>query len=128
MKGFHGVRASSRSVLVVGLVLALAACLGLWGAAEAQKKGGGARRGGKSLSGSGFTLQDRGGLDAEAREYLGNARTEAAVKRALKYLSDAQNSDGSWGDSRYSSDVGIVGLCTLAYMSAGHQPDRGPYG
>jgi hypothetical protein len=84
---------------------------------------------GKSISGTGFTLQDRtGSLDQDALEYLGNPKTEAAVKKALKYLSESQNPDGSWGDSRYSSDVGIVGLCSLAFMSAGHQPDRGPYG
>src|SRR3712207_2934576 len=77
----------------------------------------------RSLSGTGFTLQDRSGaLDADAREYLGNAKTEAAVKKALKYLAETQNTDGSWGDSRFSSDVGIVGLCSLAFMAAGHQP------
>ena len=84
---------------------------------------------GKTIGSSGFTLQDKaGGLDADARDYLGNAKTEASVKRALKYLANSQNADGSWGDSRYSSDVAIVGLCALAFMSAGHQPDRGPYG
>lgn len=84
---------------------------------------------GKNLGRTGFTLQNReGNLDSEAREYLGNPKTEAAVKKALKYLADTQNPDGSWGDSRYSSDVGIVGLCSLSFMSAGHQPDRGPYG
>jgi hypothetical protein len=83
----------------------------------------------KKLGKSGFTLQDRSGsLDAEAKEYLGNPKTEASVKKALKYLADTQNADGSWGDSRFSSDVAIVGLCALSFMSAGHQPDRGPYG
>jgi hypothetical protein len=83
----------------------------------------------KTISGSGFTLQDRAGsLDREAEEYLGNAKTESAVKRALKYLQDSQNADGSWGGSGYTSDVGIVGICSLAFMAAGHQPDRGPYG
>jgi squalene-hopene cyclase-like protein/prenyltransferase/squalene oxidase-like repeat protein len=84
---------------------------------------------GRAIPGTGFTLQDRGGgLDVEEREYLGTVKTEAAVKKALKYLADTQNADGSWGDSRYSADVGIVGLCALAFMAAGHQPDRGPYG
>jgi hypothetical protein len=84
---------------------------------------------GKGAGSSGFTLPQRqGNLDAEAEEYLGTPKTEAAVKRALKYLAASQNADGSWGDSRYSSDVAIVGLCALAFMSAGHQPDRGPYG
>jgi len=83
----------------------------------------------KTISGSGFTLQERSGsLDRDAEEYLGTAKSEAAVKRALKYLADSQNSDGSWGGSGYTSDVGIVGLCSLAFMAAGHQPDRGPYG
>ena len=101
---------------------------------EAQKKPAKAKakptpKRGKSISGSGFTLQERSGsLDQEALEYLGNPKTEAAVKKALKYLADNQNPDGSWGDARYSSDVGIVGLCSLSFMAAGHQPDRGPYG
>src|SRR5579872_844759 len=83
----------------------------------------------KGLSGSGFTLQERGtNLGSEARDYLGNPKTEASVRKALKYLAETQNPDGSWGDQRYSSDVGIVGLCALSFMSAGHQPDRGPYG
>ncbi|HTE17654.1 MAG TPA: prenyltransferase/squalene oxidase repeat-containing protein, partial [Armatimonadota bacterium] len=113
---------------------ALTALLAVGGAAVAQKKPPAKakpapqRGNGKSISGSGFTLQERGGsLEAEAREYLGNPKTEAAVKRALKYLATTQNADGSWGDSR-NADVGIVGLCALAFMSAGHQPDRGPHG
>src|SRR5689334_4462480 len=61
---------------------------------------------GKSISGTGFTLQEKtGNLDQEALEYLGNPKTEAAVKKALKYLADSQNPDGSWGDARFSSDV-----------------------
>lgn len=78
--------------------------------------------------GSGFKLRERSGnLDREAREYLGNPRTERAVRRALNRLSRTQNSDGSWGEPR-SFDIAMTGLCALAFMSAGHQPDRGPYG
>lgn len=94
---------------------------------EAQKKP--LPKKGKSISGTGFTLQERSAsLGAEAREYLGNARTEAAVRKALRYLASTQSPDGSWGGGGYNADVGIVGLCALAFMSAGHQPDRGPYG
>jgi hypothetical protein len=83
----------------------------------------------KSISGSGFTLRERtGSLDREALEYLGNPRTEAAMRRGLKFLSEDQNPDGSWGDPGRTADVGITGLCALAFMSAGHQPDRGLYG
>jgi hypothetical protein len=66
--------------------------------------------------------------DVEAREYLGTAATERAVTRALDYLATNQNPDGSWVSSSYTSDCGIVGLCALAFMSAGHQPGRGRYG
>jgi hypothetical protein len=61
-------------------------------------------------------------------EYLGTPATERAVERALKYLQKAQNSDGSWDSSTYTAEVGITGLCCLAFLSAGHQPGRGPYG
>lgn len=76
----------------------------------------------------GFSLRNRGGLDIDAQDYLGNAKTEAAVRRALAYLARTQLSDGAWGGSGYSGDCGVVGLCALAFMAAGHQPDRGPYG
>ncbi|HEU4752692.1 MAG TPA: prenyltransferase/squalene oxidase repeat-containing protein [Armatimonadota bacterium] len=122
---------TTRSLLLLGALCAIAV-LGL--PAAAQKRASRAKPAppagkGKSISGTGFTLQERSGaLDQDAREYLGNAKTEAAVKKALKYLAETQNADGSWGDYRYSSDVAIVGLCALSFMSAGHQPDRGPYG
>src|SRR5438874_11382309 len=70
----------------------------------------------------------RGPWDAEAKEYLGTPQTERAVERALAYLAKNQNADGSWTSSSYTSEVGIVGLCALAFLSAGHQPDRGKYG
>jgi len=101
-----------------------------WAQKKPAAKGKPAARG-KTIAGSGFTLQERSGsLDTEAREYLGTAKTEAAAKKALKYLQESQNPDGSWGGSGggSTSDVGIVGICALAFMSAGHQPDRGPYG
>jgi len=103
----------------------LAAVLVACAPARAQKR---APKREKPLPGSGFTLQERrGGLDEES-EYLGSAKTEAAVRRSLKYLADTQGADGAWGASGYQPDVGIAGLCALAFMAAGHQPDRGPYG
>lgn len=85
------------------------------------------KAGEKRIPGSGFVLQERGGLDADAEDYLGTPETEAAVRRALKWLASHQDSNGSW-ESEGGADVAIVGICALAFMSAGHQPDRGPYG
>lgn len=114
-----------RTLIYPTLLAVLAASAGVPARALAQKKGGGK---GKGISGSGFTLQERGGSLDSSRDYLGNPKTEAAVKKALKYLADTQNTDGSWSGSGYRADVAIVGICALAFMAAGHQPDRGPYG
>jgi hypothetical protein len=74
---------------------------------------------------TGFTLRQRDGLDIEAQDYLGTPQSEAAVQRGLKWLGANQSADGSWPGG---SDVGIVGLCAMSFLAAGHQPDRGPYG
>lgn len=49
---------------------------------------------------------------------------EQAVERGLKWLSKNQGEAGNWE----SNDLGLVALGALAYMSAGHMPDRGKYG
>jgi hypothetical protein len=67
-------------------------------------------------------------FDVEAREYLGTPQSEAAVKRALEWLARRQESDGHWNSGNYRDDAAVSGLCTLAFLSAGHQPGRGPYG
>lgn len=67
--------------------------------------------------------------DVEAREYLGNPQSEAAVNKALAFLANHQASDGHWaGSNQYKNDAGITGLCLMAFMAAGHQPGRGRYG
>jgi hypothetical protein len=55
-------------------------------------------------------------------------RVEAAVDRALEYLAERQEADGSWpqGVSR-KPNTGIDALCLLAFMGRGHVPGRGPY-
>jgi hypothetical protein len=64
----------------------------------------------------------------EAREYLGTPRSEAAVRKALNYLGTTQSPDGHWDGGSYRRDVGITGLCLMAFLAAGHQPGRGRYG
>jgi hypothetical protein len=66
--------------------------------------------------------------DIEAREYLGTPQSEAAVGKALAYLAAHQSADGHWRSGPYESEVGITGLCLLAYLASGNQPGRGRYG
>jgi hypothetical protein len=67
-------------------------------------------------------------FDVDAKEYLGTPASEAAVQKALEFLKARQLEDGHWNSGAYTADAAIVGLCTLAYLSAGHQPGRGKYG
>ncbi len=66
--------------------------------------------------------------DVEAREYLGTPQSEAAVTKGLAYLASRQQTDGHWVSQGYRNDVGINGLCMMAFLAAGHQPGRGRYG
>ncbi len=60
------------------------------------------------------------------REFTPQAR--AGVKRALAWLAQQQEEDGSFGNlSHYGPHVGITGLAGLAFMSDGHMPGRGRY-
>lgn len=58
------------------------------------------------------------------------ARQMKAVERGLLWLAKNQAPDGSWGANgpldRYR--MAMTGLAGLAFLSAGHVPDRGPYG
>lgn len=102
--------------------LVLAVCVAAFltvvpGAANAQKKGGAPPK--------------RSAIspwDVEAREYLGTPESEAAVNAGLAYLASHQQADGHWSSGGYPSDTGITGLCLMAFLAAGHQPNRGRYG
>jgi hypothetical protein len=50
--------------------------------------------------------------------------SEAALERGLAWLAKNQGVEGSWG----SSDLGLVSMGALAFMSAGQAPGRGRYG
>lgn len=53
-------------------------------------------------------------------------RIEASVDRALKYLLQRQNPDGSWPSS-FGRNNGVNAVCLLAFLGRGHVPGRGPY-
>jgi hypothetical protein len=51
-------------------------------------------------------------------------QSELALERGLEWLAKNQGPEGNWG----SSDLGLVSMGALAFMSAGHSPGRGKYG
>jgi hypothetical protein len=53
---------------------------------------------------------------------------EQAISKALQYLSDKQQSDGSWVGGRYGRNVGEVSLALMSFMSLGNLPGEGKYG
>ena len=50
-----------------------------------------------------------------------------AIQAGLRYLRRVRQRDGSFGRTD-TGVVGITSLCLLAFMAAGHQENRGPYG
>ena len=48
--------------------------------------------------------------------------TKKAVDKALQYLANKQENDGSWGNTA------ITGFVLLAFMSNGHMPNQGDHG
>ena len=88
------------------------------------------------------TVPDR---SKKARANGANVESEAAVKAALKWLADNQESDGRWdaqrsgagkeamidGQSRHNAglhaDAGVTGLAILAFLASGHTHLDGQY-
>ena len=54
--------------------------------------------------------------------------TKKATAKALEWLADKQNTDGSWSDGRYPHNTAITVFALLAFMSQGHVPNQGHYG
>jgi len=51
-------------------------------------------------------------------------QSEAALQRGLDWLAHNQGPEGNW----QSDDLGLVSMGALAFMAAGHMPDRGKHG
>jgi hypothetical protein len=54
--------------------------------------------------------------------------TKKATARALAWLKDRQNADGSFSDGAYAHNTAITAYAMLAFMSQGHLPNQGQYG
>ena len=55
------------------------------------------------------------------------AKLDSMYTRGLRYLAMSQTSDGGWGGGYSGSRPGVVGLCTLAFLAHGEDPNHGPY-
>lgn len=62
-----------------------------------------------------------------AREMI-TPETDQSINKGLAYLARVQREDGSFGTGIYASNVGVTALSGMAFLAAGHTPDRGKYG
>jgi len=54
------------------------------------------------------------------------AKVENIYNRGLRHLAESQNAEGAWDDSQ-GKEPGVVGLCILAFLAHGEDPNHGPY-
>lgn len=54
------------------------------------------------------------------------AQVETMYERGLAYLAKTQNDRGFWDDSM-GGQPGVVGLCVIAFLAHGEDPNTGPY-
>jgi prenyltransferase beta subunit len=54
--------------------------------------------------------------------------TKKATRKALAWLKERQNADGSFSDGAYVHNTAITAYAMLAFMSQGHLPNQGEYG
>src|SRR5262245_5291430 len=66
--------------------------------------------------------------DGSASKGMITPRTDQAIQRGLAYLYHRRGRDGSFGTGQYHGNVAITSLGAMAFMAAGHQPNRGVYG
>src|SRR6185503_1520115 len=82
----------------------------------------------------GPTAARDGSVLAAQRTPLSTPAAERAVAAGLEYLAglQARGGDGSFAITDVErgeyAPLGVTALCTLAFLAAGSEPGRGPYG
>src|SRR5262245_56307997 len=66
--------------------------------------------------------------DGSASKGMITPKTDEAIQKGLAYLANHRGRDGSFGTGQYHGNVAITSLAGMAFMCAGHQPNRGLYG
>ena len=73
-----------------------------------------------------FSIEWAYGQNTTIRYGRGVPPTVRAINdRSLAYLANTQMDDGSWSGGEIGS--GITGICVMAFMASGEDPDFGPY-
>lgn len=54
-------------------------------------------------------------------------QVETMYTRGLRFLSNGQTANGAWAGGNTGARPGVVGLCTLAFLAHGEDPNHGPY-
>jgi len=67
-------------------------------------------------------------LAAQEKRVEMDEATKKATAKALEWLKDRQNADGSYSDGAYAHNTAITAYAMLAFMSQGHLPNQGQYG
>ena len=65
---------------------------------------------------------------AALRKYGGDARTEAAVVNALRWLKTTQRPDGSWAGNTGADGQSVTGLAILTFLAHGEKSGGGEFG
>ena len=63
---------------------------------------------------------------AESRQR--NEEVDRAIDKALLFLKNQQNEDGSWNGPPGQKNPAITSLAVMAFLSSGHVPGEGPHG
>jgi len=66
--------------------------------------------------------------EAERAVDLFTPRALQAADEGLSFLAKRQAEDGAFGSGLYQANLAVCGLAGMAFLSAGHRPDRGPFG
>ena len=53
-------------------------------------------------------------------------QVESMYTKGLRYLAESQGENGAWPDAT-GSEPGVVGLCVMAFLAHGQDPNHGPY-
>lgn len=73
-------------------------------------------------------MRSGAGRRAALKRYGGGTHTERAVLKALRWLRDHQNPDGSWGDGIPTYFPSLTGFALLTFLAHGETPSSAEFG